>query len=58
MFLYIADTLSRMQLSNPGKTSMIPEAEMNIYFQLIDSIVDSLPVSDAKVIEIRESQDD
>ena len=52
--LYIADTLPRMQRRNPDKTSMIPEAEMNIY---VDSIADSLPVSDAKLIEIRESQD-
>ena len=52
--LYIADTLLRMQLRNPDKTSMIPEPEMNIY---VDSIADSLPVSDAKLIEMRESQD-
>ena len=52
--LYIVDTLTRMQLRNPDKTSMIPEPEINIY---VDSIADSLPVSDAKLIEIRESQD-
>ena len=52
--LYIVDTLTRMQLRNPDKTSMISEPEINIY---VYSIADSLPVSDAKLIEIRESQD-
>jgi len=53
--LYIADALSRMQADNPNTQATVPEEEMNIY---VDSTLDSLPVSDVKLIEIKESQDE
>jgi len=33
----------------------VPEEEMNIY---VDSVLDSLPVSDVKLKEIKEAQDE
>ena len=33
----------------------VPEEEMNIY---VDSILDSLPISDVKLMEIKEAQDE
>ena len=53
--LYIADALSRMQADNPNTKATVPEEEMNIY---VDNTLDSLPVSDVKLIEIKESQDE
>ena len=53
--MYIADALSRMQSENTNRTATIPEEEMNIY---VDSVLDSLPVSDMKLIEIKEAQDE
>ena len=53
--LYIADALSRMQTDNPDRKPTVPEEEMNIY---INSILDTLPVSDVKLMEIKEAQDE
>ena len=53
--LYIADALSRMQADNPNTQATIPEEEMNIY---VDSVLDSLPLSDVKLMEIKEAQDE
>ena len=53
--LYIADALSRMQSENTNRMATLPEEEMNIY---VDSVLDSLPVSDVKLIEIKEAQDE
>ena len=53
--LYIADALSRMQADNPNAQATIPEEEMNIY---VDSVLDTLPVSDVKLMEIKEAQDE
>ena len=53
--LYIADALSRMQPSNSDKKETVPDKEMNIY---VDSVLDSLPVSDVKLVEIKEAQDE
>ena len=53
--MYIADALSRMQSENTNRTATVPEEEMNIY---VDSVLDSLPVSDMKLIEIKEAQDE
>ena len=53
--LYIADALSRMQADNPNTQATVPEEEMNID---VDSILDSLPVSDVKLMEIKEAQDE
>ena len=52
--LYIADALSRMQLHNPDMKATFPEDEMNIY---VDSILDFLPVSDIKLMEIKQAQE-
>ena len=52
--LYIADAFSRMQLHNPDMKATVPEDEMNIY---VDSILDSLPVSDIKLMEIKGAQE-
>ena len=53
--MYIADALSRMQAENSNKMATVPEEEMNIY---VDSVLDSLPVSHVKLIEIKEAQDE
>ena len=53
--MYIADALSRMQAENSNKMATVPEEEMNIY---VDSVLDSLPVSDVKLMEIKEAQDE
>ena len=53
--LYIADALSRMQADNPNTQATVPEEEMNIY---VDSVLNSLPVSDVKLMEIKEAQDE
>ena len=53
--LYIADALSRMQADNPNTQATVPEEEMNIY---VDSMLDSLQVSDVKLMEIKETQDE
>ena len=53
--LYIADALSRMQTNNPDRKPTVPEEEMNIY---INSILDTIPVSDVKLMEIKEAQDE
>ena len=52
--LHVADALSRMQSDNPDRQETVPEEEMNIY----DSILDALPVSDVKLTEIKEAQDE
>ena len=52
--LYIADALSRMQTDNLDcRKPTVPEEEMNIY---IDSILDTIPVSDVKLMEIKEKK--
>ena len=53
--MYIADALSRMQSENTNRMATVPEEEMNIY---VDSVLDSLPVSDVKLMEIKEAQDE
>ena len=53
--MYIADALSRMQAENSNRMATVPEEEMNIY---VDSALDSLPVSDVKLMEIKEAQDE
>ena len=53
--LYIADALSRIQADNPNAQATIPKEEMNIS---VDSVLDSLPVSDVKLMEIKEAQDE
>ena len=52
--MYIADTLTRMQSENTNRMATVPEEEMNIY---VDSVLDSLPVSDVKLMEIKEAKD-
>ena len=47
--MYIADALSRMQSENTNRMATVPEEEMNIY---VDSVLDSLPVSDVKLMEM------
>lgn len=52
--LYIADALSRMQTDNLDcRKPTVPEEEMNIY---IDSILDTIPVSDVKLMEMKEEK--
>ena len=53
--MYIADALSRMQSENTNRMATVPEEEKNIY---VDSVLDSLPVSDVKLMEIEETQDE
>ena len=53
--MYIADALSRMQSENTNRMATVPEEEMNIY---VDSVLDSIPVSDVKLMEIKEAQDE
>ena len=53
--MYIADALSRMHSENTNRMATVPEEEMNIY---VDSVLDSLPVSDVKLMEIKEAQDE
>ena len=53
--LYIADALSRMQADNPNTQATVSKEEMNIY---VDSMLDSLRVSDVKLMEIKETQDE
>ena len=53
--LHVADALSRMQSDKPDRQETVPEEEMNTY---IDSILDALPVSDVKLTEIKEAQDE
>ena len=52
--MYIADALTRMQSENTNRMATVPE-EMNIY---VDGVLDSLPVSVVKLIEIKEAQDE
>ncbi|CAH3157323.1 unnamed protein product, partial [Porites lobata] len=52
--MYIADTLTRMQSENTNRMATVPEEEMNIY---VDSVLDSLSVSDVKLMEIKEAKD-
>lgn len=44
-----------MQTDNPERKPTVPEEEMNIY---IDSVLDTIPVSDVKLMEIKEAQDE
>ena len=53
--MHIADALSRMQSENKNRMATVPEEEMNIFS---DSVLDSLPVSDLKLMEIKEAQDE
>ena len=53
--MYIADALSRMQAENSNRMATVPEGEMNIF---VDSVLDSLPVADVKLMEIKEAQDE
>ena len=52
--VYIADALPRMQTDNLDcRKPSVPEEEMNIY---IVSILDTIPVSDVKLMEIKEEK--
>ena len=53
--MYISEALSRMQSENRNRMATVPEEEMNIY---VDSLLDSLPVSHVKLMEIKEAQDE
>ena len=53
--MYIADASSRMQAENSNRMTTVPEEEMNIY---VYSVLDCLPVSDGKLMEIKEAQDE
>lgn len=44
-----------MQAATSDNKATVPEEEMNIY---VDSILDSLPTSDVKLMEIKEAQDE
>ena len=44
-----------MQSENTNGMATVPEEEMNIY---VDSVLDSLPVSDVKLMEIKEAWDE
>ena len=44
-----------MQSENTNRMATIPEEEMKIY---VDNVLDSLPVSVMKLIEIKEAQDE
>jgi len=48
--MYIADALSRIQAENSNRMATVPEEEVNIY---VYSVLDSLPVSDVKLMEIK-----
>ena len=52
--MYIANALTRVQSKNTNRMATVPE-EMNIY---VDGVLDSLPVSVVKLIEIKEAQDE
>ena len=56
--IYTSDTLSRLIARQPYKQpeqSLIPDDDMTIF---IGSIIDTLPVSDVKLKQIIEAQDD
>ena len=53
--MYISEALSRMQSENRNRMATVPEEEMNIY---VDSLLDTLPVSHVKLMEIKEAQDE
>ena len=53
--MYVADALSRIQPTSSECETTIKEQEMNIY---LDSVLDSLPVSDIKLLQIKEAQDE
>ena len=53
--MFIADALSRVQSENTNRMATVPEEEMKIY---VDSVLDSLPGSDVKLMEIKEAQDE
>ena len=52
--MYVADALSRIQITSSECETTIKEQEMNIY---LDSVLDSLPVSDIKLLQIKEAHD-
>ena len=52
---YTPHALSRMQSVNHSGQATIPDEEMNIY---IASVIDTLPISDAKLQQVREAQDE
>ena len=51
----VADALSRIQPTSSECKTTIKEQDMNIY---LDSVLDSLPVSDIKLLQIEEAQDE
>ena len=53
--MYVADALSTIQPTSSECETTIKEQEMNIY---LDSVLDSLPVSDIKLLQIKEAQDE
>lgn len=44
-----------MQADNRNTQATVPEEEMNIY---VDSVLNSLPASDVKLMETKEAQDE
>ena len=53
--MYVADALSRIQPTSSECETTIKKQEMNIY---LDSVLDSLPVSNIKLLQIKEAQDE
>ena len=53
--MYTSDALSKLIPKSANSDSPIPEAEMNAF---IGTVIDSLPVSDTKLKEIIEAQED
>ena len=51
----MADALSKIQTSSSECESTIKDQERNIY---LDSVLDSLPVSHIKLLQIKEAQDE
>lgn len=53
--LYVADTLSRLQLLKQTIKATIPENEMNIY---LTSVLQGIPISDQKLQQVKDAQDE
>ena len=52
---YTADALSRMQSTNQNTQTTVSDDDMNVY---IASVMDLLPISDTKLQQVREAQDE
>jgi hypothetical protein len=53
--LYVADSLSRVQPKKQKPQPTISDEEMNIYSA---SILDSIPISDQKLQQVKDAQDE